>query len=88
MKTTKYISKHTQLNQMPKIDLTRLKEMTESDWQAIVDRIPFTGHPFENYRDYTDGINVKMTNHIFKPRIFKTAKESGMSMLRTLNFMQ
>jgi len=88
MITTKYTNKNTQSNQMPKIDLTRLKDITDSDWGKLVNRIPFTGNPSQNYRDYTEGINVKMTTHVFKPRVFKSAKESGMSMLRTLNFMQ
>lgn len=79
-------SKHTQQSQRPKIDLTRLKEMTEQDWQILVNRIPFTNNPFSAYRDYTDGCNVRMTNFVFKPKTCKTAKESGLTMLRTLNF--
>lgn len=81
-----WINSHTQQPQMPKIDLTKLKSMSEEDWKEIVNHIPFQGNPSGDFRDYTDGSNRGMTNHVFKTRVFQTAKESGMSMLRTLNF--
>ena len=79
-------SKHTQQEQRPMIDLTRLKQMTEEDWRKVVNTVPFSGDPLHSYRDYTDGCNVRMTNFVFRPKVFKTATEAGMSMLRTLNF--
>jgi hypothetical protein len=82
-----YKSKHTQQKQMPIIDLTKLKDYTELDWKNIVNTVPFTNDPFHSFRDYTDGSNVRCTNFVFTPRVCKTATESGMSMLRTLNFM-
>lgn len=82
----KYSSTHTQQRVIPKIDLTRLKSMSEEDWKQIVINVPFLGG-LNNYLDYTDKSNLGRTNWVFKPRVFKTAKESGMSMLRTLNFI-
>jgi len=81
-------SSHTQQKVLPKIDLTRLKEMTEDDWKQIVNTVPFTNNPMQSFVDYTDNSNLGRTNFIFKQRVFKTAKESGLSMLRTLNFIQ
>jgi len=77
---------HTQQPQLRKIDLTRLKSMTEEEWAEVVDYVPFMSGP-NRYQDYLDTCNLHMTNYIFKPRCFATAKEAGMTMLRTLNFM-
>ena len=78
---------HTQKLVMPKIDLTRIKQMTEDDWRKVVIHVPFLGNPCGDFVDYTDGANVGRTNWVFRPRVFQTAKESGMTMLRTLNFI-
>lgn len=76
---------HNSENVLPRLDLTKLKDMTEDDWQQIVVRVPFTGFRYLDYRDHS---NVGRTTWVFKPRLFKTATESGLTMLRTLNFMQ
>lgn len=78
---------HTQQPVMPKIDLTRIKEMTESEWKEIVIQVPFLGNPFGDYLDYRDSSNNGRTNWVFKPKVYQTAKESGMSLLRTLRFI-
>jgi hypothetical protein len=78
---------HTQQSVMPKIDLTKIKSMTEEDWRKIVVRVPFYDFT-PAYLDYSDGSNKGRTNWVFKPKVYRTAKESGLSMLRTLNFMQ
>ena len=77
---------HTQQKSRLYIDLTKLKSMTEEDWSKIVHRIPFLGDIKSDYRDYRDNSNLKRTNYVFRPKTFKTAKESGLSLLRTLNF--
>lgn len=79
-------SSHTQQTVLPKLDLTRLKEISEEEWREIVIHVPFLGNPLGDYLDYTDSSNLGMTNWVFKPRVYQTAKESGLSMLRTLNF--
>ena len=84
---SEYYTSHTQQPAMPEIDLTKLKEMTEEDWKKIVIHVPLLNRPFGDFLDYTDGSNVYLTNWVFRPRVFQTAKEAGMSMLRTLNFM-
>lgn len=71
---------------MPKIDLTKIKEMTEEDWEKIVIRIPFMDNG-KTYFDYRDHKNRRLTNWTFKPNTFMTAKESGMTMLQTLSFL-
>lgn len=81
----RWTEKHTQGSKRPKIDLTNLKGMTEEDWKEIIDTVPFMDNGCRR-RDYRDGANIHMTNFIFKPNTFRTATESGLSMLRTLNF--
>jgi len=81
-----YYMLHTQQATMPKIDLTRIKDMTEEEWKSIVIHVPFLGNPFGNFLDYTDGSNLGRTNWVFKPRVYHSAKSAGLSLLRTLNF--
>ena len=81
-----YYMTHTQQATMPKIDLTRIKEMTEEEWKSIVIHVPFLGNPFGDFLNYTDNSNLGRTNWVFKPKVYQSAKQAGLSMLRTLNF--
>lgn len=82
-----YFMSHSQQPSIPRIDLTRLKDLSEDDWATFVIHVPFLDNPLGDYLDYTDNSNLGRGSWVFRPKVHQSAKQAGLTMLRTLNFL-